>query len=488
MPENMAVDEINRNIYFTDSGRKHLAVCTISGAGCSVLVPLIEQTRAVAIHFKKRLVLYTDWGSKPAIVQVNMNGSDKKDLIRKDIIWPNGLAIDHVLDSIYWSDAKKGTVESARMDGSGRRIIIEMVGMRPFSMAVFEDSLYWSDWNSQEIVSCNKFNGKNLKTLVKEAGIRPMGITIAHPLLSHSGPPSPCKNSPCSHVCLPNPPPSLEFVCKCPAHLILDYSGTNCVVSPNSTSLLISTNSAIYSLYPQRIGLTTFDLLATFPTHSLITSMEGNEGNDMVYLVNRGGNGSFASLDKKKGQAKTILTGDQFGSISYDPLANNIYLVDLQKMVIMVLSLNSGANIKVFDSTSSILSILFVPEKNRLLVVESGKLTLLKLGESVAIPQVQVVKSPMLRSPVSMAYSSTVDTVFIGDGENKAIQKWVWGSSDVTDYLLNEDQFGRVKRNNIGEVVSLVVAEESLYWVEKNNTTLFRTSICTLLSKVLAQY
>merc|ERR1712055_969594 len=158
MPEDLAVDEINRNIYFTDSVRKHLAVCAISGSGCSVLVPFIEQPRAVAIHHEKRLVIYTDWGSKPAIVQVN---------------------------------------------------------------------LYWSDWEMQEIVSCNKFNGKNFKTLVKEAGIRPMGITVAHPLLSHSGPSSPCKHSPCSHVCLPKPLPSTEYVCKCPAHLAIDSSGTN---------------------------------------------------------------------------------------------------------------------------------------------------------------------------------------------------------------------------------------------------------------------
>jgi len=468
MPEDLAVDEINRNIYFTDSVRKHLAVCAISGSGCSVLVPYIEQPRAVAIHHEKRLVLYTDWGSKPAIVQVNMDGSGKKDLVSENIIWPNGLAVDLVLDRIYWSDAKKDTVESIRMDGSDRRVILDMVAKHPFSMAVFEDSLYWSDWEMQEIVSCNKFDGKNFKTLVKEAGIRPMGITVAHPLLSHSGPPSPCKHSPCSHVCLPKPLPSTSYVCKCPAHLSLDTSGKNCVVSPHTTSLLISTNDRIYSLYPQSIGLTTYDLLTTFPPHSLVTSMAGNEVDDVVYLVNRAGNGSFASLDKETGHVEVILSGDQYGSISYDPLANNMYWVDLHKMAIMVHSHKSGANIKVFDSTSSILSILFVPEKNRLLVGQSGKLTLIKLGESDAIPQVQVVESTKLKAPVSMTYSAIVDAVFIGDGESNAILKWVWGTNIVTNYMVN-----------IGEVVSLVADGENLYWVEKDGTTLLWVSVHT---------
>merc|ERR1712002_413412 len=294
----------------------------------------------------------------------------------------------------------------------------------------------------------------------------PMGITDAHPLLSHSGPPSPCKNSPCSHGCLPKPLPSTEFVCKCPAHLTIDHSGRNCVVSPHTTSLLISTNDRIYSLYPQSIGLTTYDLLTAFPPRSLVTSMAGNEVDDVVYLVNRDGNGSFASLDKETGHVEIILSGDQFGSISYDPLANNMHWVDLHKMAIMVHSHKSGANIKVFDSTSSILSILFVPEKNRLLVGQSGKLTVIKLGEVDAIPEVQVVESTKLKSPVSMTYSAIVDAVFIGDGESNAILKWVWGSNIVTNYM-----------ENIGEVVSLVVHGENLYWVEKDGTTLLWVSV-----------
>eukprot|EP00091_Calanus_sinicus_P014780 TRINITY_DN32466_c0_g1_i1.p1 TRINITY_DN32466_c0_g1~~TRINITY_DN32466_c0_g1_i1.p1 ORF type:complete len:166 (+),score=59.09 TRINITY_DN32466_c0_g1_i1:2-499(+) len=88
MPEDLVVDEINRNIYFTDSVRKHLAVCSLTGDACSVLVSGIEQPRAVAIHHNKRLVLYTDWGSKPAISMVSMDGSDSKDLVTEGLIWP----------------------------------------------------------------------------------------------------------------------------------------------------------------------------------------------------------------------------------------------------------------------------------------------------------------------------------------------------------------------------------------------------------------
>ena len=101
-----------RNVYFTDSVRKHVAVCSLDHSGCTVLVSGIEQPRAIAIHHNSKQVLYTDWGTNSAIVQLSLDGSNKKNLIDEEVSWPNGLAVDQVLDRIYWSDAKKDTIES----------------------------------------------------------------------------------------------------------------------------------------------------------------------------------------------------------------------------------------------------------------------------------------------------------------------------------------------------------------------------------------
>merc|ERR1719347_2209924 len=462
MPEDLAVDEINRNIYFTDSVRKHLAVCAISGSGCSILVPFIEQPRAVAIHYKKRMVLYTDWGSKPAIVQVNMDGSGKKALVNDDLVWPNGLAIDLVLDRIYWSDAKKDVIESVRMDGSDRRVILDMVAKHPFSMAVFEDSLYWSDWEMQEIVSCNKFNGKNFKTLVKEAGIRPMGITLAHPLLIQSGPPSPCVDSACSHVCLPKPLPLSGYTCACPSHLVLSENGTHCIQSQSNQVLLLSTTTSIHSLHPQSVGLSNSKIMTNLPSTSLVTSLIPNNVDSTVYFVNRGAQ-EVQVLDRKSKDIRPILAGDQFGAISYEPYSNNFFWVDVHKKEVIVHSLSTGANKVVMSSTaSSPLSIVFVPEKNRLLVGEKGKLSIVYLGN----PDSQEIISYKISSPVCLMYSSQHDAVFIGDSERRAIYKWVWGADEVATVI-----------ENIGEVVSLVVKDDLLYWVEKSGTSLLWTSL-----------
>lgn len=50
-----------------------------------------------------------------------MDGTGRKEVIRENILWPNGITIDYPTDTIYWVDAKKKTLESANLDGLERR-------------------------------------------------------------------------------------------------------------------------------------------------------------------------------------------------------------------------------------------------------------------------------------------------------------------------------------------------------------------------------
>lgn len=56
----------------------------------------------------------------------------------------------------------------------------------PYSVTVFEDKLYWSDWSSKVIKVCNKFTGKDSKTLIRENKNRVYGMQINHPSLFES--------------------------------------------------------------------------------------------------------------------------------------------------------------------------------------------------------------------------------------------------------------------------------------------------------------
>ena len=167
-PESLAIDWLTGNIYFSDAYFRHIAVCTNSGHYCTQLVSAdaIEKPRSIALHPAKSLMFWTDWGQSAHIGVAFMDGSDAKILVG-NLGWPNGVTLDWPNDRLYWVDAKRQTIESVTVKGNDRRVILADVIKHPFAIAVFEDKLYWSDWDKLNIESCNKFTGQDLESLVE---------------------------------------------------------------------------------------------------------------------------------------------------------------------------------------------------------------------------------------------------------------------------------------------------------------------------------
>lgn len=167
-PEDLAVDWLTGNIYFTDANLTHIAVCSANGYSCTQLVSseVMDKPRSIALHPTEALMFWTDWGKTPHIGVAFMDGSRAKVLV-DNMKWPNGISLDWPNGRLYWVDAKAQTIESVTIDGKDRRVVLSDMVKHPYGVAVFEDKLYWSDWDTTSIESCNKFTGKNCEPLVQ---------------------------------------------------------------------------------------------------------------------------------------------------------------------------------------------------------------------------------------------------------------------------------------------------------------------------------
>ena len=96
-----------------------------------------------------------------------MDGSHRQVVLKDKVRWPNGLAIDLVMDKLYWVDAKLNIIGSSNLDGSdSRTILLSTKYLRhPFSISVFSDLVYWTEWDTHTIYQANKFTGSNITTL-----------------------------------------------------------------------------------------------------------------------------------------------------------------------------------------------------------------------------------------------------------------------------------------------------------------------------------
>lgn len=72
------------------------------------------------------LMFWTNWNEQhPSIMRAALSGANALTLIEKDIRTPNGLAIDHRAEKLYFSDATLDKIERCEYDGSHRYVSLQ---------------------------------------------------------------------------------------------------------------------------------------------------------------------------------------------------------------------------------------------------------------------------------------------------------------------------------------------------------------------------
>ncbi|XP_078656500.1 low-density lipoprotein receptor-related protein 2-like [Branchiostoma floridae x Branchiostoma belcheri] len=220
IPDGIAVDWVYGHVYWTDTGLDTISVGTMDGTWRTTLVDTgLQEPRGIVVDPEQGLMYWTDWGSDPKIERAWMDGQHREVIVGDNITWPNGLAIDFVSRRLFWLDGKKGTVESSDLLGGDRMVIIEHPASHLFGLEVFEDTVYFSDWEMFSLYGASKFNGSD-KHVLSDDFFMPMDVAIVHPLkqakainycLDQSG------QLYCTHLCLPVPPKEghKNYTCAC---------------------------------------------------------------------------------------------------------------------------------------------------------------------------------------------------------------------------------------------------------------------------------
>ncbi|XP_061175457.1 low-density lipoprotein receptor-like isoform X2 [Saccostrea echinata] len=232
-PDGISVDWIYHNLYWTDTGYNTIEVASVDGSIRKTLVDKdLDEPRSIVLDPKNGWMYFSDWGSTPKIERIGMDGNhtSRSVLVQTEIEWPNGLTLDYANERLYWIDAKLKSIFTIKLDGNDIRRILhnaEQIG-HPFSLTVFEESLYWTDWVSAAIRKVNKYTGQGYSQLI--AGLKaPMDIKVYHQQRQVRSPNKCGKmNGGCSHLCLPTPVSlnSKGYTCACPNNMIL--SGKQC--------------------------------------------------------------------------------------------------------------------------------------------------------------------------------------------------------------------------------------------------------------------
>ena len=111
--------------------------------------------------FLFRVMFWTDLGMTAKIESAFLDGEGRRTIIENDLSQPNGITIDYTTQKIYWSDSDLDRIEYSNYDGT-ERTVLESVNeglVHPYGLSIVDELLFWTDLGSNYLYYTHKDHG-----------------------------------------------------------------------------------------------------------------------------------------------------------------------------------------------------------------------------------------------------------------------------------------------------------------------------------------
>lgn len=244
--EGLAVDWVAKNLYYIDSRKGTLNVLSTRNVTYRrTLLKNLKRPRAIVIHPNQGYIFFSEWDRPANISRAYTDGSNLIVFKNLSLGWPNGLAIDFAKDRLYWCDALLDHVQHSNLNGTDVRSVKSKLIRHPFSMAIYEQWMYITDWRLDAIIRLHKETGEQESILVRQPetnrlyGVKVYSRSIQTFLHDH-----PCfnDNGGCEKLCFAIPQNNtnkygitrLTKVCGCPYGERIQENGRTCAPDPEA--------------------------------------------------------------------------------------------------------------------------------------------------------------------------------------------------------------------------------------------------------------
>ncbi|KAL5252043.1 hypothetical protein ACHWQZ_G015002 [Mnemiopsis leidyi] len=178
-PDGMVYDWVSQILYWSDTAMTHIQVCKGDGSSRKTLLSDLSKPRALAVDYLAGHLYWSEWGTTPRIARAHTDGTNMATLYTGDDVgWPNGMTLHHEERILYWADAKVDKLIAFDLKTNKKSVLLDRQ-MHPFGLAVWQDHLYWSDWQHQSVFRIDRHNPGLQETVI--SGWKDlMGLAVIH--------------------------------------------------------------------------------------------------------------------------------------------------------------------------------------------------------------------------------------------------------------------------------------------------------------------
>ncbi|KAJ0171351.1 hypothetical protein K1T71_012901 [Dendrolimus kikuchii] len=464
-PGDIAIDWLGGNIYFGDAERGIISACTTDGAICTTIKTQTWHPRYVTLDAKNGKMYWADWHTRPVIMSAKMDGSAAEVLVNKLQTFPTGLAVDAPNDRLYYVDK---TICVLVLSTKNVYTLFEEPFHHPYSLSVFENTVYWSDWTSNTIQTKDKLHDNKAKREILLTLDSPVfGMHMYHPALMNNTV-NPCNGHLCSHFCFVTS--NSTHVCGCPEGMQLKNNKCEHIASYHPQYLIVGGGELFTRVQYNSLGNP--ETHATSFNIGRVQAMAYDSARDTLYIYDgqRRTVNYINMSDYSLGFTHTLLYNglDNVVDMDYDYASDSLYILDAGYRTIDVVSLRTLHRAMVYKFPDEEIPIGFcvMPEYGRMLVavVESQENDIIHIenigldGEGRHHILMNKLKGPHVR----LKYDSLVDLVYVSDEGNGLIE------------FMHPEGMGReIFRELSTTITSMALTDAYVFWTDRRTSRLF---------------
>ncbi|CAM4656180.1 unnamed protein product [Lepidochelys kempii] len=360
----ISVDWFTGQVYWASSHPQTICAGLSDGRGYIKVLEKNLVPEQLTVYPAKRYMYWVNHGEKgrTMIEAAGMDGSDRQVLAVVPMEEPLGLTLDSITGRLYWISEYKESIETIKVDGSGRYSFPEILlkDQDPLGLMVFENWFFWAD--QEKLLSASRSSPGETVVLVNTSI---SAFTVLHELQQPPRNTTACAPGLCSHICLLSPVHPKGYKCACP-------EGTHLLPSGKCAELtfLYSTDKMIHLLQVDPKGLALKSTLVLEWPHSIHLQDVDWKRHFLYWTDDEGDLMRFSKHPRRK---EAIQTGLPVCSAAVDLPSGDIYWLTCDRTDIRVTRFIGMATSVLYHSKSIITHQFLDWQRATLYWLENGK-------------------------------------------------------------------------------------------------------------------